>query len=320
MKTQTAALLLALLCVSQALADDPRVVVVGIDAKTQKELGAFGGSYRGLHAQLIEKLNASGVRTIAFDVYFPENAERVAETAALAKAADASRAPVTIGFLAQEQQDGTIATLDNAAVFKGTKVSEGAVMARRELFIKQDANGLYGETGAFVVAAEAAGRRSLIETALSRGGIADRKRLESLGVIEDVTVGWNGAEVKVPALRPKLGAKPLTLSYVDVLRKKPHPALKGAIVIIGMTDGVQDVLEAPDPARPKLKKVSGVYLHAALAERIVKAVAADDARRAQEEATEKGGQGGDRSTGLNRVLDDKLGKGAKKVGKGAKKP
>lgn len=312
MKTQAAALLLTLLCLAPALADEPRVVVVGIDAKTQKELGAFGGSYRGLHAQLIEKLNASGARAIAFDVFFPENPDRVTETAALAKAADASRAPVTIGVHAEEQEDGTFAKLENAAVFQGTKVAQGAIYARRELFIRKDADGIYGETGALVIGAEAAGYRSLIETTLSSAGVADRKRLESLGVIEPVTAGWNGAEVKALALRPQLKAKPLTLSYVDVLRKKPHPALKGAIVIVGMTDGAQDVHEAPDPSLPKLKKISGVYLHAALAERIVKAVAADDARRAQETAGKAGAKGAGKATGLDKVLGDKVGKDAPK--------
>lgn len=50
--------------------------MVGIDAKTQEELGPFGGSYRGIHARLIEKLNASGAKAIAFDVFFPENPTR----------------------------------------------------------------------------------------------------------------------------------------------------------------------------------------------------------------------------------------------------
>jgi CHASE2 domain-containing sensor protein len=303
------ALALILLTAALAQADEPRVVVVGIDAKTQEELGPFGGSYRGIHAKLIEKLNASGAKAITFDVFFPENPDQAAGTAALAKAADASAAPVTIGIYAEEQQDGTWAKLPNAEVFKGTKVGQGSVTARRELSIREEGGELVGETRGLLVGAEAAGHRSLIETTLSRAGIADRKRLESLGLIEQVTVGWNGAPVKVPALRPNLTKKPLTLSYVDVLRKKPHPALKGAIVIVGMTDGVQDMQADPDPSKPDLKKISGVYLHAALAERVVKEVAADDAKRAKAAAGAGALGAGTRGAGLgiNEALKGKLG-------------
>ncbi len=222
---------LILLAATLAQAQEPRVVVVGIDAKTQQELGPFGGSYRALHAKLIEKLNASGAKAITFDVFFPENPDQAAETT------------------------------------------------------------------------------------LSRAGVADRKRLEELGLIEQVTVGWNGAPVQVPALRPQLSKKPLTLSYADVLRKKPHPALKGAIVIVGMTDGVQDMQENPDPSKPDLEQISGVYLHAALAQRVVREVAADDAKRAKAKAEAKAGLGSatrGAGLGINEVLKGKLGEKSSK--------
>ena len=298
MRISTGALALSLLVASVCSAD-PRVVVVGIDAKTQEALGPFGGSYREHHAQLIEKLNASGARAIAFDIYFPENPERAAETRALAAAADASRAPVTIGVLAEDQPDGTLGLLPNAEVFRGTKVAQGAVLARRELFITQDADGVSARTGALLVGAEAGGFRSLVETTLTQAGIADQARLEALGLIEPVTFGWNGAEVQEPALRPQLGKKkPLTLSYVDVLRRGAHPALQGAIVIVGMTDGVQDVQEDPDPSLPELERVSGVYLHAALAERALRAIAEDDAKRQAGAAPS-----GTRTDGLSGAVD-----------------
>ena len=306
---------LILLAATLAQAQEPRVVVVGIDAKTQQELGPFGGSYRALHAKLIEKLNASGAKAITFDVFFPENPDQAAATAALAKAADESKAPVTIGIYAEEQQDGTFAVLANAEVFKGTKVGEGSVTARRELSIREENGELVGETRGLLVGAEAAGHRSLIETTLSRAGVADRKRLEELGLIEQVTVGWNGAPVQVPALRPQLSKKPLTLSYADVLRKKPHPALKGAIVIVGMTDGVQDMQENPDPSKPDLEQISGVYLHAALAQRVVREVAADDAKRAKAKAEAKAGLGSatrGAGLGINEVLKGKLGEKSSK--------
>lgn len=301
------ALALILLTAALAHADQPRVVVIGIDAKTQQELGPFGGSYRAIHAELIEKLNASGAKAITFDVFFPENPDQAAGTAALARAADASQAPVTIGIYAEEQRDGSFAELPNARVFQRTKVGQGSVTARRELSIREEGGELIGETRGLLVGAEAAGHRSLIETTLARAGIANRERLEELGLIEEVTVGWNGAPVKVPAMRPQLTKKPLTLSYVDVLRKKPHPALKGAIVIVGMTDGEQDVHEDPDPSKPDLKKISGVYLHAALAERAIKAVAADDAKRAKAAAKAEENRG--LGHGIKQALEGKLGGG-----------
>lgn len=95
----------------------------------------------------------------------------------------------------------------------------------------------------------------------------------------------------------------MTLSYVDVLKKTPHPALKGAIVIIGMNDGENDVHATPDPSKPKLKKVSGVYLHAALAERLLREVPARLAAR----AAKKKAQAPDtkRRKGLSQLVEAK---------------
>ena len=51
-------LILALSALSvSAQEGPPPVVVVGIDQATQDELGAFGGSYRAHHDDLIRRLN-----------------------------------------------------------------------------------------------------------------------------------------------------------------------------------------------------------------------------------------------------------------------
>jgi CHASE2 domain-containing sensor protein len=70
-----------------------------------------------------------------------------------------------------------------------------------------------------------------------------------------------------------------SVSYVDVLRKRVDPeVLKGALVIVGMNDGVLDMHPDPDPSgSPDLAKMAGVFTHAALLARLDQASAAERA-------------------------------------------
>ena len=54
------------------------------------------------------------------------------------------------------------------------------------------------------------------------------------------------------------------LSYADVLAGRGDlSALQGALVLVGITDGEQDIIQDPNPADAgDVAEVHGVYLHA----------------------------------------------------------
>jgi CHASE2 domain-containing sensor protein len=308
---------LLLLLPALALADPPRVIVIGIDSKTQKELGPFGGSYRATHAKLIERLNAAKVKGIAFDVTFGENPAQAAGTQRLAAAAKASRAPVVVGVWTEEQQ-GKLVKYPSAAVLQDANIGHALVMSRRQLKVVQDGDELVAEAGAMTIVSEALGHRSLVEEILRRTGDAKPGQVNDLGLLEKIPTGFSMTEkarteglehgyTHTPGFRPELGKKPRTLSYVDVLTRDPHPALEGAIVIIGMNDGVNDVIEYPDPSKPKLTKISGVYLHAALAQRLLREIPAREAAREAARKAEASAANGDATTrkGLAQLVGKK---------------
>ncbi len=286
-------LLLALAPAALAQGQPPRVVVVAIDQKTQEALGPFGGAYRARHAKLIEALNAGGVRGIGLDVYFPENPEQVPGTTALANAAKASRAPVVLSVLTELQGDETVVT-PNAAVIREAGIRQGAVMSRAELLVSgAPAEGLEVRTGETTIVAESGGFRALsLELGLATGTLTAE---DVAKLVQPVTVGVNtatGVKETVDAIRPSLSdpSRLTTVSYVDVLEGRVDPSLlRGALVLVGIDDGVNDVVASPNPAAPGVESVSGVYLHAAALQRAIQLAVQ---RRAAARAAGSAGGGG----------------------------
>lgn len=277
-------LLLAGLSSAQDGEADPRVVVVTIDEKTLAALGPFGGAYRAHHADLIEGLNSAGARAIAFDVYFPDNPEHELGTAALARAAAASRAPVVVSVFSALDEEGREVVLPNAAVIRDDpRIREGAVMARDELLLERADGELGARTGGRTIVARSGGHDALVVELAKAADLLEPADFERLGLIEPVLTGATFArdgavrEERTPALRPQLGdpASLERVSYVDVLRGRAD--LRGALVIVGMDDGQNDLVERPDPAQPELTNVSGVYLHAFALRRALEARARDRA-------------------------------------------
>lgn len=267
-----ASALLAFLAVA-AHADDapkaPRVVVVGVDAKTLEALGPWGGRYRPHHPKLIEELNKAGVRGIAFDVYLPENPDFADATAAIAKAAKASTAPVVI---ARHQDEA------NAAVLTRAKVTEGNVMVTRALDVKSGPDGLEATVLDMALPADVLGLRPLgVELAI-RANVLTAAEADKLA--ETLTVGYEaGKPVTLKGFKPESGdAKSVTtVSYVDVLEGRVDPKLlEGALVIIGMTDGQNDMHAHPKSG----DEIPGVYFHAFMLERAVRVAQANLAAKA----------------------------------------
>ncbi len=260
----------------------PRVVIVRIDPATIAKYGPFGGSYRPLDAQLIEKLDAAGVAGIGMDIFLPENPSQTAGTEAIARAAAASHAPVVVAV--SQNPDGTL--LPNAAPIRdNTKIGQGTIFVAPELVIDggieaaqqaideavkagKDPEIAYHTGQVGLIAHGHDGFSPLFKVLGERVGAFDEKDVESIEGPETTSIRVENGKVTQKTevvIRPKLG-KPSeipTVSFASVLDGTADPKLlKGAIVFVGMDDGKNDVFKNPDPNRPDLKQISGVYFHA----------------------------------------------------------
>jgi CHASE2 domain-containing sensor protein len=250
----------------------PRVVVVGVDAKTLEALGPWGGRYRPHHLKLIQQLDKAGVRGIAFDIYLPENPDFAAATREIARAARTSKAPVV--FARHDQEP-------NAAVLTTARVNEGNVSVTRALDIKQVDGGLEATVLDMAMPASVHGLRPLGVELAVRSGVLTAAQADALA--ETLTVGYeNGAPVTMKGYRPHSGdpANVTTVSYVDVLEGRIDPkVLDGALVFVGMHDGQNDVHPHPITGAD----TSGVHFHAFAMQRFA-AFAAEEARKKAEAA------------------------------------
>lgn len=244
-----------------------RVVVVAIDPKTIRALGPFGGAYRAHHAKVIERLDAAGARGVGLDVFFPENPQQAAGTAAIARAADAARAPVVVAVSTSVGPDGRHVAEPNAAVLlRSKRLRHAAVLAQDELLVRPGAGGaVETATGERVILAESAGLRPLVEELALAASALQPGDLARLGLVEEVQVGARVTDAgvareTVKAIRPEVGAPAgvTTLSYADVHAGRFDRALvKDALVLVGLHDGQDDLV-----AVPGVGDVSGVFLHA----------------------------------------------------------
>jgi CHASE2 domain-containing sensor protein len=265
-----------------ATATQPRVVIVRIDPATIEKYGPFGGSYRPLDAQLIQKLDAAGVAGIGMDISFPENPSQVAGTEAIARAAAASRAPVVVTVA--PNPDGTLEP--NAAPIRGNpRIGEGTALVRPELVLdggidaaqrafdearktgkKPEISFHSGQIGLDAQGQD--GFSPLFKALGERMGVFDERDVASIEDLETTSVEAENGKVMVGTdfvIRPRLGepSEIPTVSFASVLDGTADPKLlQGAIVFVGMDDGVHDVFPNPDPSRPDLKQISGVYFHA----------------------------------------------------------
>ncbi|MEZ6184932.1 MAG: CHASE2 domain-containing protein [Planctomycetota bacterium] len=297
----------------------PRVVVVGIDGPTQQALGPFGGSYRGHHDDVIRQLNAAGARGIGFDMSFGPNPAQAEATETLARTAAESRAPVVIAVFSSEGVPEP-----NAPSFERLGVRQAAIEAQAELVLEEGALGdanaalrlgrdpeVEVRTGAWAILEQVGPYKSLVGELAEATGVARELPTEDLptGVRQDPTTRLLSLET-TRALRPQLGdpESVTTVSYVDVLEGRVDPELlRGAIVLVGMTDGQQDVLENPDPdGAPTLDRVPGVYLHAFALERVIREARPSGRRAVQPRVSSCrcGGTSGSAGRGLIGSLND----------------
>lgn len=232
----------------------PRVVVVGIDAKTIARLGEFGAAYRTRYPKLLEQLERARVRGVALDIYFPENPRYTDATAAIARRAASSSVPVVVS--------AGVGDDTNAPVFEEEKVVLGAVGYLQVVDARGRGDGL-------AMPLRQRGRSLLgVELAL-RANIALPEHAAQLA--ERITLrADDGAQATGDAVRVSLDsvASVTTVSFIDVLDGTVgREVLEGALVLVGTTDGVTDVHLEPKTGQT----VPGVLFHAGIVARLIEA-------------------------------------------------
>jgi CHASE2 domain-containing sensor protein/signal transduction histidine kinase len=100
---------------------DPSILIVGVDERSLRELGAWPWS-RARHAQMIDRLTQAGAKAIVYDVLFSQPAPNPDDDAALASAIARSGKVYLPQFLEAPQQDGA----PPARVGPTPQIAEGA--------------------------------------------------------------------------------------------------------------------------------------------------------------------------------------------------
>jgi adenylate cyclase len=193
--------------------DDPAkasdVVVVGVDENTLDLLDRPWPFRRSLHAQVVRNLKKAGVRAIAIDIQFTEEAPNVDDDVALFDAIrGARRIPVTLATTEYDDrnehhvfggEEGV--TMMRATVGNATQLADGDGVVRR--YVLRDSG---HESFAAATAREALGVKRLDVPARS-------------------WIDFAGGPLSIT-----------TFSYVDVLEGRvPADRLRGKVVVVGAT-------------------------------------------------------------------------------------
>lgn len=211
---------------------DDRIVVVAIDAKSLAELGRWPWSRR-IHADLVNRLTASGVKGVALNILLSEPALFDPEgDALLAQALNRNGKVVLPVYAAPEHADGNAVEFLPIPEFAGSAVSLGHVD------MPVDADGV--ARNAFLRAGLGSAHWPSLALALSQAGTEADSDLPLPGVRD-----WQSGEPSPKrwvrdyrVLVPYTDAADAfhTVSYADVLSGRvPDPVLRGHWVLVGVT-------------------------------------------------------------------------------------
>ena len=211
---------------------DDRIVVVAIDAKSLAELGRWPWSRR-IHADLVNRLTASGVKGVALNILLSEPALFDPEgDALLAQALNRNGKVVLPVYAAPEHADRNAVEFLPIPEFAGSAVSLGHVD------MPVDADGV--ARNAFLRAGLGSAHWPSLALALSQVGTEADSDLPLPGVRD-----WQSGEPSPKrwvrdyrVLVPYTDAADAfrTVSYADVLSGRvPDPVLRGHWVLVGVT-------------------------------------------------------------------------------------
>ena len=237
---------------------DDRIVLVVVDDASLAALGRWPWS-RGVHADLVRRLDAAGVRGIAFDVMFAEpSRDDAAGDAALANAMRNSGKVVLPVMAEPSQPDGTLIEVLPMTPL----IDASAALGHVEIDI--DLDGV--ARNAYLYAGLGSAHWPSLALAL-RNQHADTRRTASLpGLRERESAEspspylWNrDYRILVPYAN-RVGFQ--RASYIDVLRGEvPDALLRDHWILVGVTAGGTS-REVLAPGRGRERPVPGLEYHA----------------------------------------------------------
>ncbi|MCW5580518.1 MAG: diguanylate cyclase [Luteimonas sp.] len=237
---------------------DERIVLVVVDDASLAALGRWPWS-RGVHADLVRRLDAAGVRGIAFDVMFAEpNRDDAAGDDALANAMRVSGKVVLPVMAEPSQPDGTLIEvlpmtpmIDASAALGHVEIDIDLDGVARSSYLYAGLGSAHWPSLALALRNQHAGTRR----SASLPGLRQQQSAESPSPYL-----WNrDYRILVPYAN-RTGFQ--RASYIDVLRGEvPDALLRDRWILVGVTAGgnARDVLV---PGRGREQPVPGLEYHA----------------------------------------------------------
>lgn len=243
---------------------DDRIVVVGIDARSIREIGEPWPWPRSLHARLVEELRDRGAAAVGYDVVFdlPGEGDEVFESAL----ADGGGVILAVGG---ERPAGNLsdAGVTDLAVplpaFAGAATALGhalTVPGPADGVVRHVPLAVTGPDGSFLPAL------SLATVAVARGHdpAVLTRRPDGVQVGDRLYPTEEGTRLRISfaaGLEGPDGSGGRYLSAVDVLEGDVGRDLSGAVVFVGATDPLLGDT-SPTPVRKAGAGGTGVYVHA----------------------------------------------------------
>lgn len=235
----------------RSAAPDPDIVIVAIDDRSLSDIGRWPWS-RAVHAALIERLEAAGVRVVAFDVILHERTvgDALADEVLAQRIARHGRVvlPVTYG---RHAADG-----DGESLPAGMFREAAAVLGH--IHIELDPDGIARSLYLW----EGLGEPRHPQLALAALQLAEPERATTYPApAAQASGGWRRAGwFHIPFLGPPGSFR--YVSYGDVLRGEvPSAVLRDAVVFVGSSAvGLGDMVPSPTSGHASL--MPGVEVHA----------------------------------------------------------
>lgn len=216
------------------------ILIVAIDDKSIAELGRWPWS-RAVHAALLDRLRAAGVRSVALDLLLSEPDEHAPQTDATLAAAMAKGPPTVLPSFAARSPNGLLRERLPIPILERAAVGIGNVE------LEMDADGIVRSV--YLMGGPGRPTRPYFAAELLRvtpGAGPVRFTGERRPTDAPAPGAWvRDYHVLIPFLGPPEHFR--QISYVDVLRGRvPDSALRGKIVLVGATaQGLGDALPTP---------------------------------------------------------------------------
>jgi CHASE2 domain-containing sensor protein/signal transduction histidine kinase len=224
---------------------DPSILIVGVDERSLRELGAWPWS-RARHAAMIDRLTQAGAKAIVYDVLFSQPAPDPADDAALASAITRSGKVYLPQFLESDRQDGAPPTL----VGPLPELAQGAA-GLGLAHVRFDADGMVRRMAPFEANGPdlAPDLMTVVHRATKASGAPDATR-------------GSATTLLIPFAGPPDRYRQIAFSSV-LAGEAPPELIAGRTVFVGLTaPGLGPAF--PTPVTPDAASMTGVQLQASV--------------------------------------------------------